>query len=289
MSEKGSNTTRVGPDALDRLHDRVADFVELDVGGREERVLLVGSTACALSERRVADLDAVERPAVRLGGLCELALGLRQRDPERPLAACAPVEQELQAERRLAGPRLALDQVEMARGRPPPRISSSPAMPVETRSGSTPSMAAPCPSLFTPVSSSRRASVDVSDRTPRRAATTGMLMPLPALLVNHDRSRPFGTDSSKLLRFRPGHDVLRVLPYTRPYADLRVSLPALRPRVRGDRLRRRQPECPACHATTLDKQHSHLRHARRRCRRQPRVGRPLRHRCGDPRGPAAAR
>ena len=59
---------RVGFDALDRLEDQLGRLAELQVGGIEQALLLLGVEQ-AFRRHQLEDLDRlVERPAVRRGG-----------------------------------------------------------------------------------------------------------------------------------------------------------------------------------------------------------------------------
>ena len=81
----------------------------------EHRVLLVRIER-AFGRRQLADLDPVERPAVRGGDRAQLFLGLRQRDVEHRLARLRARQQELQRQRRLAGAGHAFDQEQASAG-----------------------------------------------------------------------------------------------------------------------------------------------------------------------------
>jgi hypothetical protein len=58
------------------------------------------------------DVDAVHRPAVGRGDFFDFLLAFGQRDVQHGLALLHAFEQELQGQRRLAGSRLAFDQVQ---------------------------------------------------------------------------------------------------------------------------------------------------------------------------------
>ena len=66
------------------------------------------------SRGKFQDLDPPERPAVRHGPRGELLLALRKGDVEAAVALAHALEEELEAERGLARPRVPLDQVEAA-------------------------------------------------------------------------------------------------------------------------------------------------------------------------------
>jgi hypothetical protein len=90
---------------------------QLDLRRVEHRVLVVGAQA-RFGRRELANVDAFERPAVRLRDPLQLALRLGQRHVQDALAASHAFEQELQCERRLARAGHAFDEVD-AIGRQP--------------------------------------------------------------------------------------------------------------------------------------------------------------------------
>jgi hypothetical protein len=68
--------------------------------------------------KQLEDLNAVERPAMRLGIGHQLAAGLGQRHVQARFAAACPVDQVLQSEGGLAGARVAVQKVEAAGDQP---------------------------------------------------------------------------------------------------------------------------------------------------------------------------
>lgn len=107
----------VRPDPLDVLEDRAGRLGQLDIGGVEDRVLRL-EPALLLERRELEHRQPVERPAVGVGDLPDLELGLRQGDVERAFAGGDPGEQELQRERRLADTWIAFDEVDAVARQP---------------------------------------------------------------------------------------------------------------------------------------------------------------------------
>ena len=102
---------------LDPLHvrqDRLRRLAQLHLRRVEHRVLLVRPQA-VLRRDQLADRDPVERPAVRVGHLAKLLLGLRERHVQDRLAAAGALQQELQRQRGLAGAGHAFDEVQPMR------------------------------------------------------------------------------------------------------------------------------------------------------------------------------
>jgi hypothetical protein len=93
-------------------------LAQLDLGWVVERVLFGRES---LRTRKLEDMDAVERPALRSGDSPQLNRGLRQRDIETRFAETSSFEEELERERRLASAWIAFDQGSLWAGRPPPR------------------------------------------------------------------------------------------------------------------------------------------------------------------------
>jgi hypothetical protein len=85
----------------------------------KHRVLIVGLER-RFRRRELANLDAIQRPAVRVGDGAELLLGLRQRDVQHDFAACDAGQQVLQRQRGLAGARNPLDEEEAPPGQTTP-------------------------------------------------------------------------------------------------------------------------------------------------------------------------
>jgi hypothetical protein len=98
-------------DALDLRDEAIGGLFEIDLRGLEERVLLARLPGCGLDRREVVERDPVEAPAVRRGNRMDLLVRLREADVEPELAVGGPVEEELQRERRLAGARITLNQM----------------------------------------------------------------------------------------------------------------------------------------------------------------------------------
>ena len=72
-------TTRLRLRPLDLRKDGLGGFAELDFRRLEHRELVV-RLQLVLGGNRLQDVDAVERPAVRLGDGGQLGLGLGERD-----------------------------------------------------------------------------------------------------------------------------------------------------------------------------------------------------------------
>ena len=87
---------------------------------RVEQALLLVLVEQALGGHQLADVDPVERPAMRGGRRPQLVLRLRQADEQAPLARRRAGPQELRGDRRLAGARAALEQED-----PPPRQAAA--------------------------------------------------------------------------------------------------------------------------------------------------------------------
>ena len=104
-----------GLELRDALEQKRAQRVQLDLRRLEQRVLSLRRER-PLDLGQLDDLDAVERPAVRLGYRVELRLRLRERHVEARLGAPNALQQELERERRLAHARVAVDQIETVAG-----------------------------------------------------------------------------------------------------------------------------------------------------------------------------
>src|SRR5204863_2222722 len=76
----------------------------------EDRLLSVRISPALVGQ--LEDVDAIERPAVRVDDCLELLGGLGQRDVKAPLAALGALDQEAQRERRLARAGRSLEQVD---------------------------------------------------------------------------------------------------------------------------------------------------------------------------------
>src|SRR6185503_4686171 len=99
---------RIAP--LNLVEQSLHRLAELDLAGMKERH--VAAERALLDRLQLEDVDAVERPAVRLGALAKLFLGLGQSDVEHALACAHALHEELQREGRLAGAGIAFDEVE---------------------------------------------------------------------------------------------------------------------------------------------------------------------------------
>lgn len=84
---------------------------------RVERVLVV-QVERLLGARQLVEVDSVERPPVRCRDLADLVARLGEGHVEDALAFARPCHEELERERRLADPRLALHEVETVRRQP---------------------------------------------------------------------------------------------------------------------------------------------------------------------------
>src|SRR4029079_13117908 len=82
-----------------------------DLARLEQRVL-ARQVGGLLERGQFDDVDAVERPAMRIDHRLDLRPGLRQRDVQTALAERRPGHQELHAQRRLADARIALYQID---------------------------------------------------------------------------------------------------------------------------------------------------------------------------------
>jgi hypothetical protein len=100
-----------GLQPLHVLEDGPRGLGELDLGRMEHRVLLRGLQAL-LRRHQLADGDAAQVEAVRLGHRLQLFLGLRERHVEDRVPLARALHQVLHRERGLARPGHALDQVQ---------------------------------------------------------------------------------------------------------------------------------------------------------------------------------
>ena len=116
-----------------QIDHRLGRLRELDLGGMEQRVLLVA--AQRIGGRQLEQLDALERPAVRRRDHLQLFPGLRQRDVDAALAPSRALEQELQGEGGLADARIPSMSTRRPAGKPPRRMSSMPDTPVLAHGG----------------------------------------------------------------------------------------------------------------------------------------------------------
>ena len=101
----------LGLQALDLVKDRLDRFAKLQVGGIDDRLLLVRVKA-EFRRYQLEYFDAVERPAVRLGHGKQLVPGLRERDVEAPLSLFDPLEEKLHRQSGLAGTGLSFDEMD---------------------------------------------------------------------------------------------------------------------------------------------------------------------------------
>ena len=99
---------------LDALQDAPGGLAELELGRVEQGLLLLGAEAGL--GHQLDHRDAVERPPMRRRRGPQLVRRLGKRDVHAALAQAAPLQQELQRERRLAGAGHALDEVEAVAG-----------------------------------------------------------------------------------------------------------------------------------------------------------------------------
>ena len=120
-------------DAGAEVDHRLGRLGQLHLRGMEQRVLVVA--AQRIGGRQLEQLDPLEGPAVRRRDHLELFPGLGQRDVDAPLAAPVPFQQELQGQRRLADPGSPSINSNRPVGKPPRKISSSPATPVAANEG----------------------------------------------------------------------------------------------------------------------------------------------------------
>ena len=103
--------------AVDYREDETEGALKLHFARMKERVrffvrrLVIGG--------ELEDLDALERPSVRLGDTTQLRRAFGERDVERAFSPGPPLEQEMERDRRLARAGLSVDQIEMVRRQPP--------------------------------------------------------------------------------------------------------------------------------------------------------------------------
>ena len=89
-------------DPLRFVEDPLEDLVQLDFGGVEEGVLRPGPGGLRRGGQ-VEDVDAVQGPAVRVGHLADLVLGLGKGDVEARLSAPHALQEVLERDGGLAG------------------------------------------------------------------------------------------------------------------------------------------------------------------------------------------
>src|SRR5438046_275138 len=90
--------------------DRLDRVLQLDLGRMKERVHLF--RLLSLHGGELDDVDPGEIPAVRVRRCREFFGRFGKRDVKPALTAVAPLEEELHREGRLAGARLAVEQIE---------------------------------------------------------------------------------------------------------------------------------------------------------------------------------
>ena len=99
----------IGRGGGNALADKLHRFAEFDLGRLQNGLLPV---ELRFERHQLVDVDAVELPAMAGRRRDQFLAGLAERDVKRLLAAPRPLHDELHGQRRLAGPRRALDQIE---------------------------------------------------------------------------------------------------------------------------------------------------------------------------------
>ncbi len=105
-------------DPRELLEELTGDLLELDLRGAEHGVAPAVCLAGRAAAPHLVDLHPIERPAEGLRDPGQLSARLGEAQVEALLTAPGPFHEELETHRRLAGPWIALEEVERPRGQP---------------------------------------------------------------------------------------------------------------------------------------------------------------------------